>query len=295
MGRVDGKVALITGGGSGIGAAAGRTLAREGASVAVVDYRLEAAEEVANELKKGGAKAIAVKADVRVEADMQVAVSRAVSELGGLSFVFANAGINGMQCPIEEMTEEEWDATIDTNMKGTFLTIKHAIPHLRAAGGGSVVLTASVNGFKLFSAAGYSAYSTSKAGQVAYAKMAAQELARWDIRVNVICPGAIKTNIGERTYQRNLEKVRWDIQMPGRGARRAANTEGAQRPVGAAGTIGPGTIDENGTLQRFPPLYGRSADASEVADLVLFLASDESRYITGAEILIDAGLTLLRG
>ena len=243
--------------------------------MAVVDYRLEAAEGVAHELTAAGAKAIAVKADVRSEADMQAAVSRTVAELGGLHFVFANAGINGMQCPIEEMTVDEWDATIDTNMKGTFLTIKHSIPHLRAAGGGSVVVTASVNGFKLFSAAGYSAYSTSKAGQVAYAKMAAQELARWDIRVNVICPGAIKTNIGERTYTRNLEKVRWDIRMPG------------QR--------GQQLVDEAGTLQRFPPLYGRSAEASEVADLVLFLASDESRYITGAEILIDAGFTLLRG
>src|SRR5688572_24330990 len=178
MGRVEGKVAFVTGGGSGIGAAACRTLAREGASVAVVDYRLEAAEGVANELSAAGAKAIAVKADVRSEPDMQAAVARTVSELGGLHFVFANAGINGMQCPIEEMTVEEWDATVDTNMKGTFLTIKHAIPHLRAAGGGSVVVTASVNGFKLFSAAGYSAYSTSKAGQVAYAKMAAQEIGR---------------------------------------------------------------------------------------------------------------------
>lgn len=247
--------------------------------MAVVDYRLEAAEGVAKEIEGSGGRAIAVKADVRREADMREAVARAVRDLGGvkegeqggLHFVFANAGINGMQCPIEEMTEEEWDATVDTNMKGTFLTIKHAIPHMRAAGGGSVVVTASVNGFTLFSAAGYSAYSTSKAGQVAYAKMAAQELARWDIRVNVICPGAIKTNIGERTYQRNLEKVRWDIRMPRGGE------------------------DEHGTVQRFPPLYGRSAEASEVGDLVLFLASDESRYITGAEILIDAGLTLLRG
>jgi NAD(P)-dependent dehydrogenase (short-subunit alcohol dehydrogenase family) len=283
MGRVDGKVALITGGGSGIGKAACRRLAEEGASVAVVDYRLEAAEEVANELTRSGSKAIAVRADVREEGEMQEAVTRAVRDLGGvkegeqggLHFVFANAGINGMQCPIEEMTVEEWDATVDTNMKGTFLTIKPSIPHLRAAGGGSIVVTASVNGFKLFGAAGYSAYSTSKAGQVAYAKMAAQELARWDIRVNVICPGAIRTNISERTYTRNLEKVRWDMRMPG------------QR--------GQQVTDEHGTLQRFPPLYGRSADPSEVADLVLFLASDESRYMTGAELLIDAGFTLLRG
>ena len=227
---------------------------------------------------------MAIQADVRSEPDMRAAVARTVRELGGVSegtegglhIVFANAGINGMQCPIEEMTEEEWDATVDTNMKGTFLTIKHSIPQLRAAGGGSVVVTASVNGATLFGMAGYSAYSTSKAGQVAYAKMAAQELARWDIRVNVICPGAIKTNIRERTYTRDLEKVRWDIRMPGRG-------------------IGPGGADEAGTVQRFPPLYGRPAEASEVADLVLFLASDESRYITGAQIVIDAGLTLLRG
>jgi NAD(P)-dependent dehydrogenase (short-subunit alcohol dehydrogenase family) len=276
MGRVENRVALVTGGGSGIGAAACRTLAREGAAVAVVDYRLDPAEAVASEIRDGGGKAIAVQADVRKEPDMQAAVGRAADELGGLHVVFANAGINGMQCPIEEMTLEEWYATIDTNLTGTFLTIKHSIPHLRAAGGGSVIVTASVNGFKLFSAAGYSAYSTSKAGQVAYAKMAAQELARWDIRVNVICPGAIKTNISERTSQRNLEKVRWDVRMPGRG-------------------WGQSMEDEAGTLQRFPPLYGRSAEASEVADLVLFLASDESKYVTGAEILIDAGLTLLRG
>jgi len=279
MGRVEGKVALVTGGGSGIGAATCRTLAREGAAVAAVDYRLEQAEAVAREITEGGGRAIAVQADVRKEPDMQAAVGRTVDELGGLTTVFANAGINGMQCPIEEMTLEEWHATIDTNLTGTFLTIKHAIPHLRAGGGGSVVVTASVNGFKLFSAAGYSAYSSSKAGQVAYAKMAAQELARWDIRVNVICPGAIKTNIGERTYQRNLEKVRWDVKMPGRGG----------------GQQGQAAEDDSGTLQRFPPLYGRSAEASEVADLVLFLASDESRYITGAELLIDAGFTLLRG
>jgi NAD(P)-dependent dehydrogenase (short-subunit alcohol dehydrogenase family) len=91
--------------------------------------------------------------------------------------------------------------------------------------------------------------------------MAAVELARWDIRVNVIIPGAIRTNIRERTYQRNLDKVRWDLKMP----------------------------------DRFPPLYGRSADPGEVADLVVFLASDESKYITGTEVVIDAGFSLLRG
>lgn len=261
MGRVEGKVALVTGGGSGIGEAACHTLAREGAAVAVVDMRQEPAERVAEAIRRDGGKAIAVQADVRDEAAMQRAVAQAVDTFGGLNIVFANAGINGMQTPIEEMTLEEWRATLDTNLTGTFLTVKPSIAPLRAAGGGSIIITASINGTHLYSAAGYSAYSSSKAGQLTYGKMAAQELGRWDIRVNVISPGAIRTNIGERTYQRNLEAVRWQMKMP----------------------------------ERFPPHLGRSADAAEVADLVLFLASDESRYITGTEVVIDAGMSLLRG
>jgi NAD(P)-dependent dehydrogenase (short-subunit alcohol dehydrogenase family) len=159
------------------------------------------------------------------------------------------------------MTLEEWRATIDTNLTGTFLTVKHSIPHLREAGGGAIVITASVNGNRLFSAPGYAAYSTSKAGQTAFGRMAAIELARWDIRVNTIIPGSVRTNIQERTYQRNLDKVRWETQMP----------------------------------ERWPPLYGRPAAADEVADLVLFLVSDESRYVTGTEVVVDAGMTLLKG
>jgi NAD(P)-dependent dehydrogenase (short-subunit alcohol dehydrogenase family) len=166
-----------------------------------------------------------------------------------------------MQTPIDEMTLDEWHATMETNLTGTFLTVKHSIPHLRAAGGGSIIITSSINGSRLFSLPGYACYSTSKAGQVVFAKMAALELARWDIRVNAILPGAIRTNIGERTYTRNLDRVRWDVKLP----------------------------------DHYPPLYARSAEPAEVAELVLFLASDASRYITGAEIVIDAAVSLLRG
>ena len=256
-----GKVALITGGGSGIGEAACRTLAGAGAAVAVVDLRPEPAGAVAEQIVAAGGRAITVGADVADEAAIGAAVRRTVEELGGLHVVFANAGINGMQAPIEELTIDEWRATLDTNLTGTFLTVKHSIPHLRAAGGGSIVITASVNGTRLFSAPGYSAYSTSKAGQVAFSRMAATELARWDIRVNAIIPGSIKTNIGERTYRRNLEAVTYDIKMPA----------------------------------HFPPLGARRAEPEEVADLVLYLASDASRYVTGTEVVIDAGMTLLRG
>ena len=259
--RLANKVALITGGGSGIGAATARTFAGEGAAVGVLDMRPDPAEAVAKSIRDAGGRALALEANVGDEGALAAAIQRTVQEFGALHVVFANAGINGMQCPIEEMTLDEWNATITTNLTGTFLTVKHAIPHLRAAGGGSIVITASVNGTHLFSAPGYSAYSTSKGGQAIFGRMAAGELARWDIRVNTVCPGAIRTNIGERTYQRDLDKVRWDMKMP----------------------------------DRFPPLYGRSADPSEVADVVLFLASDESKYVTGAQIVVDAGFTILRG
>jgi NAD(P)-dependent dehydrogenase (short-subunit alcohol dehydrogenase family) len=259
--RLANRVALVTGGGSGIGAAVSRRFAAEGAAVGVLDVRPAAAESVAAEIAGAGGRALALTADVADEAAVAAAVGETVARFGGLHAVFANAGINGMQCPIEEMTLEEWRATLDTNLTGTFLTVKHAIPHLRAAGGGAVVITASVNGNRLFSAPGYAAYSTSKAGQAAFGRMAAIELARWDIRVNTIIPGSVRTNIQERTFQRNLDAVRWEMTMP----------------------------------PRWPPLYGRPAQADEVADLVLFLVSDESRYVTGTEVVIDAGLTLLRG
>jgi NAD(P)-dependent dehydrogenase (short-subunit alcohol dehydrogenase family) len=251
---LQGKVAFVTGGGSGIGEGACRALARAGVAVAVVDRRAEAAQVVAEAIGAAGGRAAAFAVDVADEAAMQAAIGEVVIQFGGLHIVFANAGINGMQTPIEEMTLDEWHATMDTNLTGTFLTVKHSIPHLRAAGGGSVIITSSINGSRIFSLPGYSCYSTSKAGQVTFAKMAALELARWDIRVNVI-------NIQERTYRRNLEQVRYEVTMP----------------------------------ERFPPLYGRSATTDEVADLILFLASDASRYITGAEIVIDGAASLLRG
>ncbi len=259
--NLTGRVALVTGGGSGIGEAACLALAEAGAAVAVVDLRPEPARRVAEKIVATGGRAVALTADVADEEAMSAAVTQAATQLGGLNIVFANAGVNGMQTPIDEMTLDEWNATIGPNLTGVFLTVKHSIPHLRAAGGGSIITTASVNGNTLFSAPGYSAYSTSKAGVVAFTKMAALELAHWEIRVNAILPGAINTNIGERTYRRNLDRVDWKFQRP----------------------------------EKWPPLRGAPAAASEVGDLVVFLASDASRYMTGAELLIDAAMSLFRG
>ncbi len=258
---LDGRVAFVTGGGSGIGEAACWALARAGSAVVVVDNRESFASKVSDSLNSEGFRAIAIGADVRSEAEVSFAVAQTVRHFGYLHIVCANAGINGIQAPIEDITGEEWDETLDTNLKGSFLTVKYAIPHLRQAGGGSIIVTSSMNGTRLFSAAGFSAYSTSKAGQLAFAKMAAIELARWDIRVNAILPGSVRTNIRERTFHRNKDLVNWHQTVP----------------------------------ERWPPLRGEPADPDDVADLILFLASDASRHVTGAEILIDGAQSLLRG
>ena len=123
---------------------------------------------------------------------------------GRLDLVLANAGMNGTWAPLDELSPEEWDATVRTNLTGTFLTLRFAVPHLKRAGGGSVVITSSVNGTRVFSNAGAVAYSTTKAAQVALAQMAALELASHQIRVNVICPGLIRSNIESTTHERHL-------------------------------------------------------------------------------------------
>lgn len=256
-----GRVAVVTGGGSGIGEAACYALAEAGAAVAVVDLRPEPARAVAEWITASGGKALAITADVSDEEAISAAISQAATALGGLHVVFANAGVNGMQTPIDEMTLEEWNATIGPNLTGVFLTVKHSIPYLRDGGGGSIIVTASVNGNTVFSLPGYAAYSTSKAGAVAFTKMAALELARWDIRVNAILPGAVNTNIRERTYRRNLDRVDYKFQAP----------------------------------EKWPPLGGIPAEASEVGNVVLFLASDASRYMTGAQLLFDGASSLWRG
>ena len=259
--QLDGKVALITGAGSGIGKAAALLLAREGAKVAALDMKEEDAQQTVEEIERAGGTARAVVADVSQPEQVQQAVQQVVDAWDRLDIVFANAGINGVWAPLEELTPEDWDKTLGINLKGTFLTVKYAVPHLKKRGG-SVIVTASVNGTRIFSNTGATAYSSSKAGQVAFTKMVALELAPSKVRVNVICPGAIETNIEESTEKRNLDEVRISVEYP----------EGSQPLEGGS----PGTADQ-------------------VAQLVLFLASDASEHITGTEIWIDGAESLLRG
>ncbi len=257
---LEGKVAFITGGGSGIGAAAGKLLAKEGAKVTLISRTKDELEEVVGEIEGAGGEAAALEADVSDEQTLKAAIDETVSRYGGLDIVFANAGVNGTWAGIEELSADDFRKTVDINLTGTFLTIKHAVPHLKKRGG-SVVVTSSVNGTRMFSNSGASAYASTKAAQVALTKMLALELAPQKIRVNVICPGAIDTEIDD-------------------------NTEQANEGVGVAVTFPDGMVPLTG---------GKPGSSEQVAQLVLFLASDMSSHITGTEIWIDGAQSLLQG
>ena len=255
------KVALITGAGSGIGKAAALLFAREGARVAALGHTEDELQKTVDEIKSAGGAAIAVLADISSAAEMQKAIEQTITEFGRLDTVFANAGINGVWAPLEELEPEEWDKTINVNLRGTFLTVKYAIPHLKKRGG-SVIVTSSVNGTRIFSNTGATAYSCTKAAQVAFTKMTALELAKHRIRVNVICPGAIETNIDENTEKRHIEREKEPVEFP----------EG-----------------------EIPLTDGEPGTSEQVAQLVLFLASDASSHISGTEIWIDGAQSLLQG
>ena len=259
--RLEGKVALVTGAGSGIGRAAALLLAREGARVGALGRDREELDAVVAEIRGAGGEAVALVADVARPDEVSAAVGRVAEEWNRLDVVFANAGVNGVWAPLEELTPDDWDETLSINLRGTFLTVKYAVPHLKKRGG-SVVITSSVNGTRMFSNTGATAYACSKAGQVAFAKMVALELAEHKVRVNVICPGAIETNIDENTEKKELEQVKAPVEFP----------EG-----------------------KVPLTGGRPGTAEQVARLVLFLASDESGHITGTEVWIDGAQSRLQG
>src|SRR5512133_1508430 len=211
--QLSGKVALVTGAGSGIGKAAALLLAKEGARVGALSHDAGEVKQTVDEIQSVGGQGLPLAADVSQPEQVRGAIADLAGRWGRLDIVFANAGINGVWAPLEELSPEEWDRTLDINLKGTFLTVKYAVPYLRKQGG-SVVITSSVNGTRIFSNTGATAYSCSKAGQVAFAQMVALELAKHRIRVNVICPGAIETNIRQSTPRRNVDKEKEPVEFP---------------------------------------------------------------------------------
>jgi NAD(P)-dependent dehydrogenase (short-subunit alcohol dehydrogenase family) len=258
---MQGKVAFITGGGSGIGAAAGKLLAKHGAKVALVGHTEDELQNVAREVREAGGEALALVADIGDSEALKRAYQETVERFGGLDVVFANAGINGTWAHLDELSDDDFRQTVEVNLTGTFLTLKYALPHMKARGG-SMIVTSSVNGTRIFSNSGATAYSSTKAAQVAMTKMLAVELAKYRIRVNAICPGAIETSIDENTEQVNTDKARVPVEFP----------EG-----------------------EIPLTDGEPGSAAQVAELVLFLSSDASNHISGTEIWIDGAQSLLQG
>jgi NAD(P)-dependent dehydrogenase (short-subunit alcohol dehydrogenase family) len=260
MRMLEQKVAFITGAASGIGAGTARRFAEHGAMVVLADIQAEASEGLRDEINALGQQAISVTCDIADSRSVKHAIESTVEHYGRLDIVFANAGINGVWTPIEELQPAEWDRTLDINLKGTYLTVHFAVPFLKQAGAGSIIITSSVNGTRSFSNPGASAYSTSKAGQVAFMKMIALELGRYNIRCNAICPGFIETNIQERTEQRHTDSIGIEVDLP----------------------------------KGSPAVNQGKGDVFEVADTCLFLASDLGRHVSGVEIFVDGGASLLR-
>lgn len=254
------QVIVVTGGSEGIGEGIARAAATCGANVAILARDEAELDDVATSIESAGGRCIWASADVTNSNEMKAAIQKVISTFGRLDGLVANAGTNGTWTPIDEMTPEEWRATIDVNLTGTYLTIHHCVPYLRKQGKGSIVVMSSINGTRTFSNEGASAYAASKAGQFALAKMLALELAPSRIRVNVICPGSIESNIHEKTERDHLEKIETPVEFP----------EG-----------------------NIPLTGGDFGTPAQVASLTAFLLSDLSSHITGTPVWIDGGQSLL--
>lgn len=250
MKRLQDRTAIITGAASGIGRAAARVFAEEGARLLLADVR--PLDETLADVEAAGGRALASQGDVSSAAHVESLVDRCVRDLGGLHVFFANAGITGDVAPILEETEASFQRVLAVNLIGPFLAIKYGAPAMIAAGGGSIILTASVAGLR--ASAGPSAYSASKAGVVSLAQTAATQLAASGVRVNAICPGLIETAMTAPIFDH-------------------------ARAVGKTDRLG----------NKCP--MQRVGQPVEIARVALHLASDESSYVTGQAIAVDGGLT----
>jgi NAD(P)-dependent dehydrogenase (short-subunit alcohol dehydrogenase family) len=257
MPQVAGKAAIVTGGASGIGEACAETLAREGAAVLVTDVDDQLGKGVVERILKAGGKARYLHHDVRDEAAWPGLIAEAEQHFGRLDIMVANAGI-GIMSPIETMTLADWQRQPALNLDGVFLSIKHAIPAMRKAGGGSIVLMSSIAGLR--GAPGLAAYSATKGGVRLLAKSVALEHAADNIRCNSVHPGIIATPIWEKI------------------------------PTSATGNRNNAPIDPSERAAATVPLT-RVGEAQDVANGVLFLCTDAASYMTGQELVIDGGMT----
>ena len=255
MGRLEGKVAIITGGASGIGEASARLFVEEGASVLIADLQDHKGWKLAEEL---GIRTEYLHADVSRESDVEALVSRAVETYGRLDCMFNNAGIAGPTGPIESVNVEGFNEAIGVLLRGVFLGIKHAAPVMKRQGSGSIVNTASVAGLR--TGYGNHIYSAAKAGVIQLTRSVAMELGESGVRVNCICPGFIPT--------------------PMIGRARGLSIDEADRKLD--------TIRKSFTMAQ--PLR-RPGDPTDIAEAALWLASDDSSFINGHALVVDGGVT----
>lgn len=258
---LEGKRVAVTGAGSGIGRATALLMARARAKVAIIGRTENELAAVLEEIGGERAGHLMAVADISNDEDMVSTFGRIGGWGDSLDVVVANAGVNGTWAPLEELGVKEWDETLAINLRGTFLTVKRALPLLKKRGG-SVIIVSSINGNRIFSNSGATAYACSKAAQVAFAKMTALELAKDKIRVNVICPGAIETKIDDSTERRDMENLHLPVEFP------------------------EGDVPLN---------RGKPGVADDVARCIWFLASDASSHISGTEMYVDGAQSLLQG
>ena len=248
--RLKDRVALITGGTSGIGTATAIRFAQEGAAVALTGRNFERGERVVQDITANGGEAIFIESDVRLAGDCRNAVDRTLERFGKIDVLFNNAGVFHPKT-IPDCTEEEWDETIDSSLKGAFLMSKYALPSMIERGSGSIIHTSS--GWGILGGDKAAAYCAAKGGLIIMAKAMAIDHGPQGIRVNCVCPGDVLTPM----LHDDAEKrgMTWDDYAAG----------GANRPLGRIGTV------------------------EEIADAVLFLASDESSFVTGESLVVDGG------
>lgn len=254
-GRIQDRVALITGGASGIGKATAKLFLEQGAIVVIADLNAETLDEAVKDLQQAGdhgKEVVGVQGDVRSMTDAAAMVSAAVSGFGRLDILFCNAGITSVM-PIAELTEEEWDAVIDTNLKGMFTVIKQAVPQMRKQGGGTIITMGSEMG--IVAVPESPAYNASKGGVIMLTRSLAIDLIRDNIRVNALCPGITRTPLLQAEVDNSLDPAK------------TAAEQAAWAPI------------------------MRVADPAEIARGALFLASDDSSFAVGSCLVLDGGYT----